>query len=161
MNPYYGAIVSQLDNKIVLDFLYGRSLTFKNATYNASICKDEDITLIVLAMIKAGKASNFLLKQRLYYDIQWCSVANEHKCPSSQKYFYRIDYGINKNIPYCNNCIDAMVRFSDKMIYCLGKKWYNFLVKRYLLLRLFIYDKVDVDCFKHIFNHLLVVKGIT
>lgn len=148
------SLISILPNNVIYDDIQNDSLTFKNAQRNILLKKNDNIYYIVFNMIKFG--NSFLYKNELR-KIGICSINSLHRHPLSQKFFHEISID-NKQIIYCNNCIDVMSRYSKKKVQIIGNLQYKKLRRIYLLMRKSsIYSSLDIDCFKNIFNYCFII----
>ncbi len=151
MNIIFKFLVSRLNHDLILDYIENRCITFKNAQKDIILSKDNsDIKGIIFNMIKYGNPDTFLYTNEMS-NIRFCSLNLIHKDPLAQKFYYKILIN-NELIHCCNNCIDMMIRFSNKMIYKLGSIQYKKLHKLYLLIRKSsLYYLLVKDCFDTIF----------
>lgn len=154
MDLIYKCIVSRLKNHVIHNFIENHNLIFKNAVKSISLLnQDTDVYKIVFRMIKSQKT---ILYEHDLYKTGICCINPIHKNPLAQSFYYKILID-NKLSTYCNNCVDVMIRLSDKVIYQLGKTHYNKFRKLYLLIRKSsLYSSLVVDCFNYIFNYCLL-----
>lgn len=150
----YKSLISLLPNNIINDDIQNDSLTFKNAQQNILLKSNNNIYHVVFNMIKFG--NSFLYKKELR-KIGICSINSVHRHPLSQKFFYEISFD-NKQIIYCNNCIDVMSRYSKRKVQIIGNLQYKKLRRIYLMIRKSsVYYSLDIDCFNKIFNYCFIV----
>lgn len=148
------SLISLLPNNIINDDIQNDSLIFKNAQQNILLESNDNIYYVVFNMIKFG--NNFLYEKELLKN-GICSINSIHRHPLSQKFFYEISFN-NKQVVYCNNCIDLMSKYSKRKVCILRNIQYKKLRKIYLLIKKSsIYYSLDIDCFNKNFRLLFVM----
>ena len=155
MDVKYKFIISRLNDNTILNYIENRRITFKNANRDIILYKN-DINNIIFNMIKCGNPCDFFDNYSFNYLFKGsCSINQIHKDPLAQDHYIEILFR-NESVIYCKNCIDMMIRFSNKMICKLGKFQYKKLRKVYMLIRKSsIYYFLDFDCFQKIFTYCL------
>ena len=151
-------LILLLNDKIILNYIKNKCITFKNAQKVIILStENNNIVNIIFDMIKCENAYD-IFYQKINYGptlIKPCCINSKHKCKISQICYYKM---IDCSSQYCNNCVDMMVRFSEKMKNKICKFYYKKLKKLYLLLiKTSIYLTLDIDCFNTIIKKYLKI----
>lgn len=150
MDAIYKCLIYLLGDDIIYNFIRNRNLTFKNAQMNILLSNPNyNLYIIICKMITND--NSFLYEHDLCKK-GICCINPTHKDPLAQQFYYKILVNDNSKF-YCNNCIDAMIRFSKKMVVKLGNIHYKKMRKLYFLIRKSsLYYLLVEDCFNNIFD---------
>lgn len=158
MNIIHKFLILLLSDRIILNYIKTRCITFKNAQRCIILSDNDvvDVNNIIFNMIKSENPYDvFYTKTNYNYGlIKPCCISDNHKSRVAQPCYYKIS---PDSLNYCNNCVDMMTRFSKKTRSNLCNFYHKKLIKTFILIKKSsIYCYLDVDSFNMIFSYYLI-----